>query len=315
MRSPNEALEGVPLLATRCAICGTLGNATELYPANFDQAALNPAVFSARRLPDRVHFRLVRCHSCGLIRSDPIVDPEIFQRLYARSSFDYAGEVANLRRTYGHYLERVRRLGPSDRLLEIGCGNGFFLDEARRRGVPEVWGVEPSAAAVEQAPADLRPRIIRDVMRPGLFAADSFDVVCLFQVFDHIPEPAALLEECYRILRPGGMVLCLNHNAAALSARVLGEKSPIIDIEHTYLYSPETLRRLFMDAGFLVVESGRAWNRYSLYYLARLVPLPARLKAGLLRWLHGSGIGKVPLWVSLGNLYQIARKPDHGARG
>ncbi len=315
VRPPNEAPAGVPLRATRCAICGTLGNATELYPANFDQTALTPAVFSARRLPDRIHFRLVRCDSCGLIRSDPIVDPELLHRLYARSSFDYAGEVDNLRRTYGGYLERVRRLGRGESLLEIGCGNGFFLDAARRRGFTEVRGVEPSAAAVEEAPADLRPWITCDIMRPGLFAAASFDVICLFQVFDHVPEPAALLEECYRVLRPGGMVLCLNHNATALSARLLGAKSPIIDIEHTYLYSPDTLRRLFTAAGFGVVESGRAWNRYSLHYLARIVPLPARLKAGVLRLLHDSRIGRLPLLVPLGNLYQIARKPDHESRG
>ena len=60
--------------ATRCAICGTLDNALELYAANFTTNALNPEVFSARRLPDRLHFRLVRCLSCGLVRSDPVAD-------------------------------------------------------------------------------------------------------------------------------------------------------------------------------------------------------------------------------------------------
>jgi tetratricopeptide (TPR) repeat protein len=65
-------MQTVKLRNTRCAICRTEGNASELYPANFDLQALKPAVFSARRLPDRVHYRLVKCNTCGLGRSDPI---------------------------------------------------------------------------------------------------------------------------------------------------------------------------------------------------------------------------------------------------
>ena len=70
-------------------------------------------------------------------------------------------------------------------------------------------------------------------------------MVCLFQVFDHIPDPNLLLRECRRILRPGGLVLALNHNVDALPNRILGARSPIIDVEHTYLYSPATMNAIF----------------------------------------------------------------------
>src|ERR1035437_10297848 len=92
--------QSVELRRTRCAICGTEGNAAELYPANFDPEALNPAVFSARRLPDRVHYRLVKCHACGLVRSDPVADYDVVAALYRQSSFDYGAEVPSLQRTY-----------------------------------------------------------------------------------------------------------------------------------------------------------------------------------------------------------------------
>jgi len=145
---------------TACAICGTHDNATELYPANLDAHAFSPAVFSARRLPDRVHYRIVRCNSFCLVRSDPVADPAAVSNLYHQSSFDYNEETANLSQTYGKYLARLDAYGvKKGSLLEIGCGNGFFLEEARRQGYADVRGVEPSRAAIELARADIRSGI------------------------------------------------------------------------------------------------------------------------------------------------------------
>lgn len=296
----------VALHATRCPVCDTEGNAAELYPANFDPEAFNPTIFSARRLPDRLHYRLVRCAGCGLVRSDPVADAQVLAQLYAHSSFDYGSEVENIRRTYGRYLARLK--GPKGALLEVGCGNGFFLEEALAQGYAEVWGVEPSQLAVAQAPPRVQAHIRCDILRPGLFAPGSFDVICMFQVFDHLPDPGSLLPECLQLLKPGGRLLLLNHNIAAWSARLLGEKSPIVDIEHTCLYSPATLGRLVERFGFRVERTGTVFNDYSLYYLSRLLPLPAGLKQRLLAWLEGHALGRLCLRVPLGNLWLVARR-------
>lgn len=297
------------LHSTCCAICGTEGNASELYPANFDFSDFTPEVFSARRLPDRIHYRMVKCNACGLVRSDPVADTDTLGELYRQSTFDYGAEVSNLRRTYGRYLDRLAPYGSRKQsLLEIGCGNGFFLEEAKARGYAEVCGVEPSSAAIASAVPGVREHIVCDMMRPGLLAAESFDVVCLLQVFDHLPDPAGVLAEAFRVLRPGGLVLILNHNIAALSARLMGERSPIIDLEHTYLYTPATLSRLARAQNFTVCETGSVWNSYTLRYLARLVPFPASIKRRLITFLAGNPLGRLPLSVPLGNLYLIARK-------
>jgi SAM-dependent methyltransferase len=302
--------QAVELKNTRCAICGTEGNAQELYPANFDLQALNPAVFSARRLPDRIHFRMVKCHTCGLVRSDPIADPALLAQLYHQSAFTYTDEVADLKQTYGRYLAELDKYGArKDALLEIGCGNGFFFQQALAQGYRSVRGVEPSRAAVSQAAPEVRDVIVCDLMRPGLFGPGAFDVICLFQMFDHVPDPGALLDACFTTLRPGGLVLSLNHNVAAVSARLLGERSPIVDIEHTYLYSPATMTRLFMAHGFRVLKTGSVRNRYSLRYLVRLLPLPSAPKRAALDWLQRHPPGGLRLQVPLGNLYLVARKP------
>lgn len=300
------------LISTRCAICSTLDNATELYPSSFRPGDLNPAIFSARRASDRVHYRMVRCTTCGLVRSDPIASPETLNALYQESAFDYDDEVANLRSTYGRYLARLFRLcsdrgaGPS--LLEVGCGNGFALEEALARGFSHVRGVEPSMAAVASAAGAVRPHIVCDILRPGLFEPAQFDAVCLFQMFDHVPDPAALLDECLAVLKPGGHILILNHNVSAISARVLRGRSPIIDIEHTYLYSPATLARICTAHGFVVKSSGAVLNRTRVGYLARLAPLPPRLRKAALATGDKTGLGRITLPLPLGNLYLIAEK-------
>jgi len=305
-----EVVDATPALqATRCAICGTEGNATELFGSTVTPEAFDAKHFSARRLPDRVHYRMVRCNKCGLVRSDPAADPAQVANLYARSTFDYVAEVPNLIRTYGRYLGKLDRHGAQrEGFLEVGCGNGFFLEEAARHGFRDVRGIEPSHNAIKSAPAPVRNLIIEDVLRPGVVPEQSTGVACLFQVFDHLPDPGAALDELHRILRPGGLALILNHDAASWSARVLGERSPIVDVEHYYLYSRDTLGQLATAHGFEVVESGSVWNDYTLGYVARLIPLPGALKRAMQRFLEWTRLARLRVRVPLGNLYVVAKR-------
>jgi len=253
---------------------------------------------------------MVRCVTCGLVRSDPVVESGRLSQLYGESTFDYAAEVDDLRSTYGRYLEKLRRLGGEQHaILEVGCGNGFFLEEALEHGYEEVRGVEPSTAAVKSADPKVRPNIACDIMRPGLFPENEFDAVCLFQTFDHLPDPGAVLDASMKALRPGGLLLCLNHNVQAMSARLLGERSPIIDVEHTYLYSPETMARIFSLHGYGIVEQGRVSNTTSLRYLIHLLPLPRRTKGTLASLVRAIRLDPVRLRLPLGNLYLVAQKP------
>jgi SAM-dependent methyltransferase len=303
-------MKPIEMHRTRCPISGEQDDATQIYAANFDTSLLSPAVFSARRLPDGIHYRIVRSNRSGLVRSDPIADTAVVYELYAQSSFDYGEEVPSLKKTYGRYLERVCALGcERGSLLDIGCGNGFFLECALESGFRDVRGIEPSHRAVDEAPRGLRERIVRNIMRPGVFGAEEFDAICMFHIFDHIPDPNELLFECLRILKPGGFILSLNHNVEAWSARLLGERSPIFDVEHTFLYSPATMQRIFLANGFKVIEQGNVWNSYSLAYLFHLVPLPLSLKSLGLQLLRALNLRRLPLTLPLGNIYLIARKP------
>jgi hypothetical protein len=130
----------------------------------------------------------------------------------------------------------------------------------------------------------------------------------MFQVFDHFPDPRGVLRSCREVLRPEGLVLAINHNVEAMPARLLGERSPIFDIEHTFLWSADTMSRIFRAAGFEVLKAGSVLNRFSLAYLAHLSPLPAAVKRTALACLEATGLARLPLLLPLGNLFLVARK-------
>lgn len=302
-------MSAVELRPTACAICGTPGAAQEMYPATFDADAFNAQVFSARRLPDRIHYRVVRCSTCGLVRSDPVASGDALAALYERSQFDYAAEVPTLQRTYRRYFRKARAVAPRlDAVLEVGAGNGFFLEVAHAEGVETVKGVEPSTAAIAAARADIRPHLVADILREGLFPPASFDLVCAFQVLDHVPDPLDFLRQCHALLRSGGLVLFVVHDVESWSAKLMRERSPIIDIEHTYLYSRKTIGALLERAGFTVAEVGAAVNTLTLTHLLHLMPMPRALKSIAGATLRATRLGRLPLLLPLGNLYAIGRK-------
>lgn len=299
--------KSVRLIDSKCALCSKDNDFRVLYKENFDLELVDSKVFSARRIPDRLHFQIVKCNHCGLIRSNPIIPLQNLKKLYQESKFTYGEEIENLQLTYGFYLKRLDDYGViKGKLLEIGCGNGFFLEEALELGYKEVWGVEPSRDAINKASTKVKKHIIHDFFRPGIFMPNKFDVICFFQVLDHVLNPSQFLSECHRILKPDGLILCISHDIGAWSARVLKEKSPIIDIEHTYLYDKKTIAKLFGKNKFQILGVGGIKNTYSLSYWLKMVPLPRGIKRILIKKYHK--FLRLKLTLGVGNLYLIARK-------
>ena len=150
------------MIRTLCAICGKKSSSKVLYESNFSEDQINEKTFSARRMPDRVHSRVVRCIICGLIRQDPMLDNKKLETLYGKSEFTYENAVENLRKSYGYYLTLASKNVPiKQRLLEVGCGSGFILEEALKLGYDEAWGVEPSKDAINRARPDIKKKIKR----------------------------------------------------------------------------------------------------------------------------------------------------------
>src|SRR5205085_12443626 len=129
-------------------------------------------------------------------------------------------------------------------------------------------------AAMYAAPALIRPFIHEGIFAEEELAAESFDLVCCFQTLEHVSAPKALTEACIRLLRPGGVLALVVHDYAAPINRLLGRRSPIIDIEHLQLFCRSSIDKLLASSGFETVEITPLVNRYPLRYWLRLAPLP-----------------------------------------
>lgn len=298
---------------TVCALCGTNENAAMLYPANVRAGDFTSEVFSARRLPDRIHEAIFRCKECGLVYPKRLVDDEMLKVLYERSVFTYTDEEPFIRATYKRYLAKaLMRLTTQKRplaYLDIGCGNGFMLEAAQELGFTELRGVEPSSDSIAKAKPDIRPYLIQGLFSPSLVGSERFDLVTCFQTLDHIPDPVQFAIDMMSILKPGGLVLCINHNIASWTARILGERCPMIDIEHTFLHTPVTMRFLFSRTGFADIDVFSVRNDYPLYCWVRLLPLPQQFKISMIAVLRRIGIGNIVIPFYPGNLGLIARRP------
>jgi len=297
---------------TECALCCTQSDHTILYAENLPTAGISSVEYDSRRMRDYMHFQIVKCKTCNLVRSDPIIDPELIDNLYKQSDCSYTTEKENepLARTYGRYLENIVNSYDVNRssYLDIGCSNGFMIEKAIEMGFSNARGIEPSLAAIEHASDKIKARIIPGMFDSSKFENETFDLISFFQTFDHIIEPNGFLQDVRKKLNEKGFVIAINHNIGSISYKFLREKSPIIDIEHTYLYDLTTMRKIFEKNQFKVHKVFPVKNWVTLSRLLELMPINEKSKNALSRIQNGLGIQNMQLPLYLGNLGIYAQK-------
>lgn len=292
-----------------CPICKNEGNYKIIYKANFKTSLINKLTFSARRLPDGIHYQIVKCKLDNLVRSTPIIDPSKISSFYQESLMNYDENIACLKQTYLDVVKPILTgLNYDDKILEIGCGNGFLLEELYQLGFKNVFGLELSKDAINKAKSGIKEKIKLGTLNKNSFKSNQFSLILIFQTFDHIIDTNLFLQNCHKILKKGGIICIYNHNINSFSARFLREKSPIIDIEHTFFFSPKTLSILLKKNRFTVTKSFLPLNWLTIKQLIWLLPLPKVVKDRLI-CLKSNWLG-LKLHLPLGNLCVIAIKND-----
>jgi|TARA_B110000467_G_scaffold161276_1_gene182056 2-polyprenyl-3-methyl-5-hydroxy-6-metoxy-1,4-benzoquinol methylase len=300
------------LKSTRCAICNSFNNSHVLFPQRLPTQNLDASPYAPRRKRDFFHYRIVKCKTCGLLRSDPLVDQNDLKQLYFDSECTYTDENENipLKKTYGSYFVNVLKKYNIEKtsFLDIGCSNGFILEKALEFGFKKIIGVEPSRDAIDQASSSIKPFIVNGMFDDKMFEKDSFDMITFFQTFDHIAEPNIFLQNCFNVLKEGGFILAINHNAKSFSAKIMGEKSPIIDIGHTYLYDLTTMKQIFKQNNFVVHNVFPIKNTVSIERLIQLLPIKSSTSEKIQQLARLLKINKCLLKLPLGNLGIVAQK-------
>lgn len=257
-----------------CALCGRPG--TVLYESLADRLFEAPGSWSLRS-----------CQACGLVFLDPMPGAADLPALYDRYFTHEAGAESLLQRAVKRGIPALRMGYPeppgSDllermlarvlawipplveiaehavlwlpvsrrgRLLDVGCGDGAFLERMRDFGW-EIAGAEPDPRARRAAAARLGPDVpLATELDDPVLQAESFDAVTLSHVIEHVPDPLATLRDCTRLLAPGGLLVCLTPNTASLGARSFGPHWLHWDPpRHLHLFDPDSLAELVTGCG------------------------------------------------------------------
>ncbi|MDO8621168.1 MAG: class I SAM-dependent methyltransferase [Candidatus Levybacteria bacterium] len=292
-----------------CALCGKNQRTEVLYKSTFNKRQITSVTYSARRPPDRIHYKILKCQKCGLIFSSPVLEPSKITEFYRESVCSYDEQIPYLIKAYMREFQRIEPFLPQNpKILEIGCGNGFFLEALKKRGIKDLFGVEPSPKMVSEAPSYLKKRITSDVFKQKQFPNNNFDAVLCFHTLDHVVNLNKFIKSVREILKPGGFIFFVVHNTDSIFAKLFGEKWPIFDIEHIVLFNKKTLRTLFSKHQFINIQTLDVRNFYPLSYYVNMSPISLKIKNILLNILNKFKLQNISFPLVGSNIGIIAQK-------
>lgn len=227
-------------------------------------------VADGERMYAHPHLDVLRCKRCGLVYVDPhlsLAEERLIGNKASRNGTVFIAEVYEAKHDFwlsyfNAKLDRIERFHPPGRILDIGCGVGYFLEADSRRGW-DTYGIEISKPMVEYAQTKLSLNVLNSTLEEANFPADYFDVVTMQSVIEHLLDPYQTLSVIGTVLKPEGLLMIKTPNQDSLVSALcklvysitLGRYLlPIYSPDHLYRFSAETLSRLLETTGFHKVE-------------------------------------------------------------
>ena len=205
-------------------------------------------------------FEVLECSNCALVFVHPHPETGALKGHYGESYYSewINQQKAKRIRMWESRLNRINKLRPSGKLLDVGCGEGLFLRLAQDNGW-QIRGTELSLYASKFASEALGTEIYCGQLHQASFADNSFDVVTMWHVLEHVEDPKSYLEEVHRVLKPNGLLVLsvpnVNDLVMQLAYRATRRRKlklfSVNDKEvHLYHFSAKTLRTYFDKTGF-----------------------------------------------------------------
>ena len=206
---------------------------------------------------------IVVCDCCGLGWFEPMLSPEAVAALYPGEYYGEPGakflpilEWAVRAVAARHVRFLSAGLAPGAAVLDIGCGRGVTLSPLADRGL-EVHGLEVNEQAARGADPRASIRIAADLVA-AQYEAEQFDQIVIWHVLEHLADPRGTLEECARLLKPGGRLVVAVPNFESWQARFGGPGWFHLDApRHLFQFPLSALRELLKRCGF---DCGEAYH-------------------------------------------------------
>lgn len=242
-----------------CCVCDTSNNC-ELFVA--------PVQKYQKGVFDLDVFPIVKCKQCGMIYVNPRISLEANNKYY---EFALTGDQNFLdkhffetysfhRKKIDRYIRMIKKTKLEGRLLDIGCGNGYFLTRARESGF-QVEGQEISPLFINYCRQTLDLTVYSGELDSLDLPASSYDVITMFDVIEHVYTPGILLKECNRLLKPDGILVVTTHDIGNFLAKLYGVKWHMIyPVGHVWYFNHITLSSLLNKEMFKELFSGSAYT-------------------------------------------------------
>ena len=294
-----------------CPICGTPSDLAELFlAANVDIQKFNQFSYASRKTPEYMNHNLVRCLKCDLVYANKPPERDELTSSYHNADYDSSEEADDAAEVYLYALKPViAQLRTRLNALEIGTGTGVLLDLLQSAGFTTLVGIEPSTSAILAAPTHRQAWIKQGVFEDQQFVPESFDLICCFMTMEHVHDPKIIAKSVLRLLRPGGAFVTVTHDYQSYVNRILGKRSPIIDIEHMQLFSKDSIIELFKRSGYEQISVRSFKNRYAIRYWWRIMPVPSAIKSAVASILAMTRLDRIKISLNVGNTISAGFKP------
>lgn len=216
------------------------------------------------------HSDIYQCKNCRL---GFVCDSDFVSHLvqsYNSDTLDevYETEEEGRKKTARRILAIIANYKGGKKLLDVGCYTGIFLNCARAVGY-DVFGIDASPKAVEVAHKKGLLNVQQGLLEESdhFLADNSFDVITLLDVIEHIPNPQRVLRILYKKLKPLGIIFLSTPNFSSFLARLQKEKWYAVIPHHIYYFSYKNLEHILIEAGFKVLNRSTQTRFFSTTYI------------------------------------------------
>jgi 2-polyprenyl-3-methyl-5-hydroxy-6-metoxy-1,4-benzoquinol methylase len=252
-----------------CPSCGQ-NDFEVLFESNMRDCDFRESVETVYMIPGGKYGRHVKCRNCHLIYVNPIEKASKINEAYFQRKDVDAPIIRETRLTATEsQVGLIKRYGNGTRLLDVGCGEGFFLFNASKAGYA-TKGIEISQDVAEYARREFGLDVEAKPFEELRFAENYFDVVTLWQVLEHVPYPLMVLKEVHRILKPGGLLATSTPDIEGILAKIFRRKWWNLRRLHINQFTAKTLTGMLNRAGFKNVFS----TSYKEYISMSMLVIP-----------------------------------------
>jgi 2-polyprenyl-3-methyl-5-hydroxy-6-metoxy-1,4-benzoquinol methylase len=217
-----------------------------------------------------LEYEIYKCADCAGEFAWPLKVAEIqkYDEWYGDLSEPiYALRRISFVRHYRMFFHMVGQ-GKGRRLLDLACGSGFFMKMAQDRGY-NVYGIDQSKVAIDYGRDKLGlSNMMVGMLEDAPFDWKDFDVITIFEVLEHLPDPHAMVKLARKFLKPGGILFVSTPNQERMDVRFGVRSSGDYPPKHLTRWKKETLERLFKQYEWesLAVAPSPLGIQYFLFY-------------------------------------------------